>query len=174
MNIPSLRDRPDDILPLTYRIMEKELERNEKRAISLHGDTEAIINFYDWPGNLHELFREVSRFVSASSSFSQIQPKHLSSYILHSMKQNVAEKNDWVKVGCYSGLTTDVFDRALIEKALDQFSWDQEFTSEFLSLTVDELEARIKELKIEKRKKSPATKGAKATKTAKAAKAAKA
>jgi PAS domain S-box-containing protein len=60
--VPPLRERPEDILPLIYRFLEK---YNHHYHLSKQIDTEVINMFlaYDWPGNVRELENLIEQLV---------------------------------------------------------------------------------------------------------------
>ena len=54
LNIPPLRERKDDILPLIYNFINS-YKNNLKKDIILSKEAEATLYNYDWPGNIREL-----------------------------------------------------------------------------------------------------------------------
>jgi len=54
LEIPPLRDRPDDILPLARLFLQRFGSRYRKRA-TLSLDAERVLAHYNWPGNVREL-----------------------------------------------------------------------------------------------------------------------
>ncbi|WP_243439838.1 sigma-54 interaction domain-containing protein [Fundidesulfovibrio soli] len=62
LNIPPLRDRPEDILPLTRTFLERFTARYRKRLVLSHAVEEAMKN-YRWPGNVRELENMIQSLV---------------------------------------------------------------------------------------------------------------
>jgi len=58
---PSLRDRPDDILPLARHFLALHCKRLDRRAPSLATEAEAALLQYHWPGNVRELENVIER-----------------------------------------------------------------------------------------------------------------
>lgn len=61
LDLPPLRDRVEDIIPLCKKFMTKFnlLQKREIKSISPH--TEAILTAYEWPGNIRELENIIER-----------------------------------------------------------------------------------------------------------------
>ena len=59
LNIPPLRERKEDIVPIATYFLHK---LNE--SFMLHVDTKTLLKTYDWPGNIRELSNMVKRAVS--------------------------------------------------------------------------------------------------------------
>ena len=55
LNVPSLRDRPDDIVPLAEHILNKLAERYESPVISLGDSAQELLRQHSFPGNVREL-----------------------------------------------------------------------------------------------------------------------
>ncbi len=58
-----LRDRKDDVLPLTGFFVEKVNQRLGKRANVIHPETLDILQSYHWPGNIRELENVIERAI---------------------------------------------------------------------------------------------------------------
>ena len=61
--VPPLRERPDEILPLTDFFMAKYSERYNRRARVLSPEILRLFQTYDWPGNVRELENTIKRLV---------------------------------------------------------------------------------------------------------------
>jgi len=65
INIPPLRKRKDDIIPLAEYFMQK-YQPNSSKARVLTPETLKILRAYDWPGNVRELENAIQRAVTLS------------------------------------------------------------------------------------------------------------
>ena len=63
LNIPALRDRSEDILPLSRYFIEKYNLRYSKRITGLDTPAEEVLKAYNWPGNIRELQNVINRAV---------------------------------------------------------------------------------------------------------------
>jgi DNA-binding NtrC family response regulator len=83
LNVPPLRERREDILPLT-NLFVTELARNRTR---LSEATVVCLQNYAWPGNVRELRNAIERAVLLSRS-EMILPEHLPAKMRESAKSN--------------------------------------------------------------------------------------
>ena len=77
LHLPALRDRQEDILPLTRYFLTKFCSENRRPAKTLSKAAENKLLTHPWPGNIRELANAIERVVVIDSS-SQIGPEHLS------------------------------------------------------------------------------------------------
>jgi DNA-binding NtrC family response regulator len=85
LNVPPLRERREDILPLAGRFIE-ELTKGRARF----SDTVAVcLERYPWPGNVRELRNAMERAVLLSRS-ELILPEHLPARVQSAVEQPVA------------------------------------------------------------------------------------
>ena len=68
LNIPPLRSRREDILPLAVLFLERERERRTTKAASFEAGTLDALRGYHWPGNVRELRSVVERAALLSPS----------------------------------------------------------------------------------------------------------
>jgi len=62
IEIPSIKDRKDDILPLLYHYLEK-FNHKYNRNVAFNKETLEQLQHYEWPGNIRELENTVERLV---------------------------------------------------------------------------------------------------------------
>jgi Nif-specific regulatory protein len=55
VDIPALRDRPEDVLPLAEYFLEKFCQQARRRTLSLTPDARRRLQAHHWPGNVREL-----------------------------------------------------------------------------------------------------------------------
>ena len=61
LQVPSLRNRPDDVLPLARHFLAAFQAEQGKPAADLSAETAAALQAHDWPGNVRELKNEMER-----------------------------------------------------------------------------------------------------------------
>src|SRR5579862_5405086 len=76
LTIPPLRDRREDILPLTRHFLGLFSRRQRRGEMRLSAAVESAVEAHSWPGNLRELRNAVERAVILSSS-SVLEPSDL-------------------------------------------------------------------------------------------------
>jgi len=63
IEIPPLRDRREDVLPLAIMFLEFFAAKYQRPVARMADETEAFVKRYDWPGNVRELRNAVERAV---------------------------------------------------------------------------------------------------------------
>jgi DNA-binding NtrC family response regulator len=76
LDMPPLRERADDIMPLTRHFMATYNQKFGKRFSCVSAGAERIITGYSWPGNVRELRNTMERIVLLESG-TEIIPEHL-------------------------------------------------------------------------------------------------
>ena len=61
LRVPSLREHPDDILPLAVGLLRKHAEALQRSPLTLGADAAGALLSYRWPGNLRELSNAMQR-----------------------------------------------------------------------------------------------------------------
>lgn len=79
IEIPPLRERRQDIIPLSHHLLEKSME-GTLREVSLSPEAEEILTSHDWPGNVRELSNVIERTL-ATVDEAQILPRDLPLYL---------------------------------------------------------------------------------------------
>jgi len=65
INIPPLRERRADIMPLAKHILKKLNEEADLEEALIDSEAERVLNNYDWPGNVRELQNVLERTISS-------------------------------------------------------------------------------------------------------------
>ena len=81
IEIPPLRERPEDILPLAADFLCHYGEREGKTGCSLSGEAANLLLAHDWPGNVRELQNEIQRALAFAASGNLIPSTSLSSAV---------------------------------------------------------------------------------------------
>jgi transcriptional regulator with PAS, ATPase and Fis domain len=55
LHIPPLRERREDILPLSREILKRTEQQTNRTGVRIDPDAEEVLKHYDWPGNAREL-----------------------------------------------------------------------------------------------------------------------
>lgn len=56
-----LRERPEDIIPLAEKLLQKHAQKQNRRAMSLSASAQQALLSYSWPGNVRELDNTMQR-----------------------------------------------------------------------------------------------------------------
>lgn len=71
LQIPSLRDRKEDVVPLATHFISKFCAENNRPQMSLDDDAKAVLTSYAWPGNVRELENVIERAIVLSEAHSK-------------------------------------------------------------------------------------------------------
>ncbi len=85
IQVPPLRDRRDDIIPLVDHFLGIANLVNPRRITGIFPEAQRLLTRYDWPGNVRELKNTIFK-ISASGRSGQIGPEHLPLKLLHAKK----------------------------------------------------------------------------------------
>ncbi|MEE3079438.1 MAG: sigma 54-interacting transcriptional regulator [Bdellovibrionota bacterium] len=77
IRIPSLRERPEDIVPLTHFFAYESCVENNLTIKNISSDVINIFQSYDWPGNVSELKIAIDRLISLQTENNLIKYKRI-------------------------------------------------------------------------------------------------
>jgi DNA-binding NtrC family response regulator len=115
LTIPPLRDRREDLLPLSRFFLERFNEQFKKGFLQISGEAEEQIHSYPWPGNVRELRNAVERIVLLEKG-DTILGKHLSF-----LREKGEEKTDALELKLFiptQGIVLDEVEKRFILEAL--------------------------------------------------------
>lgn len=76
IEIPPLRDRPEDILPIAEHFLQKFSSAMGRRVTGLSPSARMMVLKYEWPGNVRELANAIERALVVCRG-GEIEPEHL-------------------------------------------------------------------------------------------------
>jgi transcriptional regulator with PAS, ATPase and Fis domain len=132
IQLPPLRERREDILPLTEHFARKLAIRMGRPVPSFSPEARDILCRYDWPGNARELANAVERSLIVADS-ALIRPEDLP---MQSEAQTAANTRP--------GSLAEI-EKAAILEALARCSGDRRATAEALGISLRTLQYRLKE-----------------------------
>jgi PAS domain S-box-containing protein len=144
--IPPLRDRTEDILPLTRFFIE---HYNRKFRRSIEGTTEAaakLLAMHDWPGNVRELRNAIERaMILEESTF--ITPQSLPIAIVRPDAGGPAPAPAAADIPS-DGLSLEDNERSLLARALEKTNGNQTQAARLLRITRDTLRYKMKKFNL--------------------------
>jgi len=128
--IPPLRKRPRDIVPLTVDIIEECCRENDLTVRSIHTEFLDVLKAYSWPGNIRELRNEVRR-AAIFCRHGILTPDLLSKQLLD--EAAVALRGDQQEAGLASEVAQT--ERDLIEQMLKAQNFNRAATARALGIS---------------------------------------
>jgi DNA-binding NtrC family response regulator len=151
VQLPSLRERKEDIPLLVQHFLEKYGVENQKNNLELTPEALDLLFDYDWPGNVRELENVIERAVvlsQASRIDADLVPDHVRSSKSFQMPQFVVPPE-----GISYREAETAFQRGLIESALEAAGGVQKKAAELLHIKPTTLNEMIKRHDIRPRRK---------------------
>jgi len=145
IRIPPLRERPDDILPLTKYFLQKYNEEFHKNVQTISKGVEDFLKGYDWPGNVRELKNVIERALILGEGDTLLM-EHLPMEIL-----GRASKQGGVIEGIripQEGISLEKVEEALVRQALKMTNGNQTRAAKLLDISRDALRYRMQKFGI--------------------------
>jgi PAS domain S-box-containing protein len=144
--IPALRERPEDILPLT-RFFIEHYNRKFKRSIEGVSDAAArLLLSHDWPGNVRELRNAIERAMILEES-ALITPPSLPIAITRPESGAAPASTAGLEIPT-DGLSLEENERTLLAKALEKTNGNQTQAARLLRITRDTLRYKMKKFNL--------------------------
>ncbi|HEX7503997.1 MAG TPA: sigma 54-interacting transcriptional regulator, partial [Syntrophales bacterium] len=113
--LPALRERKEDIIPLTLFFICKFNKKLGKRFTSVSKEAREILQNYSWPGNVRELRNCIERILLMEEG-SVLEAEHLASIVPVRERQKIPA--DEIRIP-FSGIDLDELIKSYILKALE-------------------------------------------------------
>lgn len=144
LHIPPLRERIEDITPLTCYFVNQITERRHQQNKWIHPEVFSHLKNYSFPGNVRELRNMVERAMLLADVH-PLQPDHFT--IAHPKKQQLPADS--------SSLNMEEHERKLIVNALLKCGFNKSKAARLLGISRDTLLRRIKKFNIGEEKAPP-------------------
>lgn len=137
IQMPSLRDRREDIAPLSERFV-----KSQGPSRSISSDAMDLLKAYDWSGNVQELFNVLDRALAMASG-SKLESKDfmLERPAASSKKSARAAGEDGVSL---SGKTMEEIEKMAIEQALKELRWNRTAVAKRLGIAYSTLYEKLR------------------------------
>ena len=151
IELPPLRDRLEDILPLSQHFIQKYNEENARTvAEQIAPEVLALLEGYSWPGNVRELENTIERAVVIAPG-DEISKECLRPEI-SDPKSNVSTSHNGASIGAVSEIGRGInfyeevrrFEIDLIRRALEQTGGHQSRAARLLGMNATTLNSKIK------------------------------
>ncbi|MCA1032451.1 sigma 54-interacting transcriptional regulator [Bacillus timonensis] len=139
-NIPPLRERPEDIKPLTNYFIEKITTRSGKRIRTIEEEVMNIFYCHAWPGNLRELENVIEAAIHLTNG-EKITKEALPDYLIGDPKLLIGQKS-------LKEILEDT-EKRVLEKTLQQYSNDKLEAAKALGISKSSMYEKVKKYEIE-------------------------
>jgi DNA-binding NtrC family response regulator len=142
VQLPPLRDRPEDIVPLVNHFLSRYCSNAGKRIKEITPDAWELLKRYHWPGNVRELANIIERAVVLSAG-ERITSEDLP---LGAITSSSGPHTADLSTGFHEAVVA--FKRQIIREALHRFGGNQSRTAGALGLQRTYLSRLIKDLQV--------------------------
>lgn len=155
IEMPPLRERPDDIPVLAKSLLEKAMTTLGKRVTGLGPETLACLKAYHWPGNVRELQNELQHMLVIGPEGNELGAHLLSPRILRATPSAANDDVDGGELlfGNLSGSLKDRVDRMearILREALIRNRWNKSRAAKELGLSRVGLRAKLERYGLER------------------------
>lgn len=148
IDLPPLRERTEDILPLVQFFMEEFNDKYGKRFRRLSPEAERLLLAHSWPGNVRELKNTIERVILLENE-DTILARHLHFLVPH-CNTDVPSSSEILHITFPEhGIALEEIEKYIILKAYETCQRNKSKTARFLSIPRHILLYRLKKLQIE-------------------------
>ncbi|MBN1411262.1 MAG: sigma-54-dependent Fis family transcriptional regulator [Spirochaetales bacterium] len=139
INIPPLRERREDIVPLSYYLLGTACRELKKSVRDIHPDTQKLLMGHPWPGNIRELKNVIEHGVMMVEG-DVLKPEHLE---IHNTDIDSIYSKEIVYIP-EKGVNFEDVEKELILKALRMRKWVQKDAAELIGMSKRVFNYKIK------------------------------
>jgi DNA-binding NtrC family response regulator/tetratricopeptide (TPR) repeat protein len=146
ITVPTLRERPDDIVLLAEWFAERSARRLGRTVAGLSPAFRAALAAHAWPGNVRELEKAVRRAVTLAADGAVLGPELLPAAVLESLDSAGGQG-----AGTLKG-KVEQYECGLILNSLDRLGWNKSRTAVDLGLSRRGLKGKIERYRLDRRR----------------------
>lgn len=136
LQLPAIRHRRDDILPLAEHFLSVFSKANEKNITRMSNECAKLLRGYDWPGNVREIENAIERAVVMSRS-TELQVSNLPSSVVPSTPGNNGAPQ-------IPGATIEELERYAILQTLESTGGSTSKAANILGMSVRKVQYKIR------------------------------
>ena len=145
--IPPLRERREDIEPLTLFFLNKVQKRFHKKLAGPSPELLALFGDYSWPGNIRQLLHEVEHLVALTPEGQRISPKYCSEELRRVRSAGALAHHESTR-SLSLAKRVEELEVTSIKEALRRTRGNKVQASKLLGITRQGLDKKMKRLKI--------------------------
>lgn len=143
IDLPSLRQRPEDIIPLARYFLEQFNDKYHKSFRNLSAEAEQILLSHSWPGNVRELRNTIERLVLLEND-DTVLARHLHFLEEQSNKKRQPSSDNLLVALPDEGISLEELEQRIITQAYEKCGRNKSKTARFLSIPRHILIYRLK------------------------------
>lgn len=143
LDIPPLRDRVEDILPLAKFFLERFCRDAKRKPLAISSDAEKRLQMHNWPGNVREL-RNLMERIAFLAAGDRVEVDDLA-FILSPKRNTLDDLAD----GMGLGEATSQFQVEYIKRAVKRMQGNMSDAAEYLGLHRSNLYRKMRQLGME-------------------------
>ncbi len=147
VEMPPLRDRPEDILLLSNLFIEANNKEYGKNIKGLTEEAKKLLVQYHWPGNVRELKNVIERAMILTDQ-DYISPKFLPFEIRQDEREKKIEGKE-NKSSDFEVISLDEMEKIYLDNVLKKLDWNKSKASKILGISRATLRAKIKKYGLE-------------------------
>jgi two-component system, NtrC family, response regulator AtoC len=149
IDIPSLRERGDDVIQLAEYYIESFGKRLRKTVRGIEDDVADAFRRYHWPGNVRELRNVIERALILEDD-DVITTKYVPRNLVPGQNQSTFERDGLGAHDMFrlppAGASLEEVEMSLVRQAIDRSGGNQTRAAELLGISRDQLRYRLKKL----------------------------
>ena len=143
VNVPPLRERPDDISPLVTHFLAR-FNRNMKREVrDVVPAAMDVLRGYDWPGNVRQLRNVIERALILHPLIKELRVEHLPPEI-----RQVPKPESFAGGSTTDGMNLQGTEIKMLREALERSAGNQSKAARLLGISRDTLRYRLKKYEL--------------------------
>jgi len=144
VNLPPLRERPDDIPLLAQHFLDKYGDENRRDDLFIEEEALSLLRSYQWPGNVRELENAIERAVVLAPRSGQVTAELIRDYLESNGFESPRPAFSVSPEGLPMKDVVQKFQKQLIVDALRKTGWIQKDAAELLDVKPTTLNEMIK------------------------------
>jgi DNA-binding NtrC family response regulator len=141
IDLPPLRERPDDIPVLACHFLDKYSRRYGKKMTGLHQETLKALTDYHWPGNVRELENAIEHAVILAAPEREIMPDCL--------PEDTRARRPQASPAGKGALDLERMEMSAIRSALEAFGGHKARTADALGISMPTLWRKLKKMNMD-------------------------
>ncbi|MCP3688227.1 MAG: sigma-54-dependent Fis family transcriptional regulator [Gammaproteobacteria bacterium] len=153
INIPPLRQRRDDIVPLAISILNQTMDQLGKRVKGISDETLQCFESYQWPGNVREMQNEIKRMLILGQE-DYLESNLVSPHILHATpKESSADMELLTGIDGSLKQRIESLEARILKETLIRHRWNKTQAAQELGLSRVGLRNKMERYGLEKNSK---------------------